>query len=84
MNLNHQFRLKSAILSKKYVDSIVGEAGGEGYEGMLAVASAIRNRMKVPYYKKDPLRGVFGKNASHIKKEKSEVLLLHEKLGKIH
>lgn len=67
---------------QKYVDSIVGEAGGEGYEGMLAVASAIRNRMKVPYYKKDPLRGVFGKNASHIKKEKSEVFVTARKAWK--
>lgn len=38
--------------------------------------------MKVPYYKKDPLRGVFGKNASHIKKEKSEVFVTARKAWK--
>ena len=43
------------------VRAIVGEASGEGYYGMLDIASAIRAR--------GSLRGVYGLNASHIDKE---------------
>ena len=44
----------------RYIRAIAGEAGNQGYVGMLAVASAIRNRAKLPYYKEDPLKGVYG------------------------
>ena len=46
---------------KQAVKAIVGEASGEGYRGMLAVASAIRNRKT--------LKGVYGLNAKHVKNE---------------
>ena len=39
--------------------SIIGEAEGEGYRGMLAVAHAIRNR--------GTLRGVYGRNAKRVR-----------------
>lgn len=47
------------------VRAIIGEASGEGYKGMLAVASAIRNR--------GTLKGVYGVNAKHVDKEPSWV-----------
>lgn len=40
------------------VRAIIGEASGEGYAGMLAVAEAIRNRGN--------LKGVYGVNAKHV------------------
>lgn len=43
------------------VKAIMGEASNQGYDGMLAVACAIRNR--------GHLRGVFGVRAKHIYKE---------------
>jgi len=55
------------------VNVIVGEASNQGYEGMLAVAGALRNRMKDSYYKNDILRGVFGKSAKHIKSEPEKI-----------
>lgn len=46
------------------VRAILGEARGEGYEGMLAVAEAIRNRAKQPYYKARVFHGVYGLDAT--------------------
>lgn len=46
------------------INCIVGEASGEGYDGMLAVAESIRNR--------GSLHGVYGCHASHIKNESSD------------
>ena len=43
------------------VRAIIGEASNQGYEGMLAVAVAIRNRAT--------LEGVYGINAKHIDSE---------------
>ena len=43
------------------IRAIIGEASGEGYEGMLCVAAAIRNR--------GHLRGVYGVNAKHVDNE---------------
>jgi hypothetical protein len=43
------------------IRAIIGEASNQGYEGMLAVACAIRNR--------GTLKGVYGVNAKHIDKE---------------
>lgn len=43
------------------VRAIMGEASGEGYKGMLAVAGAIRNRQS--------LNGVYGLHAKHSQHE---------------
>lgn len=43
------------------VRAIIGEASGEGYRGMLAVACGIRNR--------GTLHGVYGLNAKHVDRE---------------
>lgn len=43
------------------VRAIVGEAAGEGFKGMLAVAGALRNRAS--------LKGVYGLNAKHSRNE---------------
>lgn len=50
-----------AYTEQEYVRAIIGEASGEGYNGMLAVACAIRNR--------GTLKGVYGLNAKHINKQ---------------
>lgn len=47
--------------SKQCIRAIVGEASDQGYLGMLAVASGIRNR--------GTLRGVYGVKAKHVDKE---------------
>jgi spore germination cell wall hydrolase CwlJ-like protein len=55
------FGLKHKEYTKdQYVHAILGEARGSGYEGMLDIACAIRNRAKHYYYKNDPLNGVYG------------------------
>lgn len=46
----------------RFVNAIIGEAEGEGYRGMLAVACAIRNR--------GTLRGVYGEHAPRVRKHK--------------
>ena len=51
------------------VNTIVGEASNQGYNGMLAIACAIRNRMRDPYHKRDILRGAYGLHAGHTKSE---------------
>lgn len=43
------------------IRACIGEASGEGYQGLLAVACAIRNR--------GTLKGVYGVNAKHVDKE---------------
>lgn len=43
------------------IRAVVGEAAGEGYPGMYAVACALRNR--------GTLKGVYGLNAKHVKNE---------------
>jgi hypothetical protein len=43
------------------IKAIVGEASGEGYRGMLAVAGAIRNR--------GSLQRIYGINAPHVRNE---------------
>ena len=57
------------------INSIVGEEA-RSFEGMKAVASAIRNRMKDPYYKHDILKGVYGRTASHVKHESPKTFQL--------
>ncbi len=47
------------------VRAIIGEASGEGYQGMLAVACAIRNR--------GSLAGVYGLRSSHVDKQPEAV-----------
>ena len=51
------------------INAIVGEAGNQGYQGMLGIACAIRNRAKIPYYKNNVLHGVYGLNAKQLTKE---------------
>ena len=58
----------------KYVKAIAGEAGNQGYVGMLAVACAIRNRAKLPYFSKDPLRGVYGLHNPVVSKYDTKVM----------
>jgi hypothetical protein len=53
------------------VKAIVGEASGEGYRGMLAVAGAIRNR--------GSLQRVYGTDASHVRNEPEWVWRLAKK-----
>lgn len=47
------------------VRAILGEASGEGYRGMLAVACAIRNRKT--------LKGVYGVHAKHVDQQSKKV-----------
>ena len=47
------------ITKERAVDAIIGEAEGEGYRGMLAVACAIRNR--------GTLQGVYGEHSRRVK-----------------
>jgi len=49
------------VNDSKAVRAIIGEASSEGYDGMLAVACAIRNR--------GTLQGVYGVNAKHVDNE---------------
>jgi hypothetical protein len=49
------------IEERQAIDAIIGEASGEGYYGMLCVASALRNR--------GTLRGVYGVRARHVARE---------------
>lgn len=49
----------SNLPKHRVVDAIIGEAEGEGYQGMLAVACAIRNR--------GTLKGVYGENAPRVR-----------------
>lgn len=51
----------AAIPDDLAVRAIVGEASNQGYKGMLAIASALRNR--------DSLKGVYGLHAKHIARE---------------
>ncbi len=53
--------LASDIPDDLAIKAIMGEACNQGYQGMLAVACAIRNR--------DTLQGVYGVKAKHIYKE---------------
>lgn len=50
-----------AVPEEQAIRGIIGEASGEGYRGMLAIAAAIRNR--------GTLKGVYGVDAPHIKTE---------------
>lgn len=49
------------IPEDRAVRAIIGEASGEGYTGMLAIAGAIRNR--------GTLQGVYGVKAKHVDKQ---------------
>ena len=48
---------------RRIIRCIVGESALEGYEGMVAIGEAIRNRAKIRI---DPLDGVYGCNAKHL------------------
>lgn len=63
--------LCAQISRGKAIRAIIGEAAGEGYEGMLAVACAIRNR--------GTLRGVYGIKAKHIDRESKLTWILAER-----
>lgn len=64
------------IDSVRAVNAIIGEAEGEGYMGMLAIACAIRNR--------GHLRGVYGEKSSRVlgKKYSPKTLELAKKAWK--
>lgn len=64
---------------KDVINAIVGEAGDQGYEGMLALSGSIRERAKVPLYKDDPLKGVYGLTAKQLPNEPKSVFDLAEK-----
>lgn len=51
----------SVIKDEDAIKAIVGEASGEGLEGMRCVASVIRNR--------GSLKGIYGLHARHVKTE---------------
>jgi len=65
------FAKAEGINDKVAIKAIVGEASNQGYQGMLAVAVAIRNR--------GTLQGVYGLKAKHIDKEPKWVWLMAEK-----
>jgi hypothetical protein len=69
----HQQMTMRHYTDAEIVNAIVGEASNQGYDGMLAVACAIRNRIHDEYYKNNVLYDVYGKNASHVKSEPHEV-----------
>lgn len=54
----HAQVVQPAYTEAQAVRAIIGEASNQGYEGMLAVACAIRNR--------GTLRGVYGLKAKHV------------------
>lgn len=60
------------------IRSIAGEQSNN-YQGMLAVACAIRNKMKHPYYKNNFLHGVAGRHAKHLKNESPKTFELAKK-----
>jgi len=59
------------IPEDKAIRAIIGEASGEGYDGMLAVAVGLRNR--------NSLKGVYGIAAPHVDNEPKWVFDLAEK-----
>ena len=62
-----------------YVDAVIGEASNGGYEGMLDIACAIRNRIKDPQHSKNPLHQVYGYHAKHNRGEPEETWNLARK-----
>ena len=64
----------SEINEDQAVRAIIGEASGEGLEGMRCVASAIRNR--------GTLKGVYGLHAKHVNKQPKWVWKLARKAWK--
>ena len=69
---SHHHGLSSHQYSEQdIINSIVGEEANN-YQGMVAIACAIRNRMHHPYYKNNILSGVFGRTAKHLKHETPE------------
>ena len=62
-----------------YINAIVGEAENQGYDGMLAIAGALRNRAKQPYYRNNVLHGVYGKDSPRLSKVSQELFDLANK-----
>ena len=56
---------------QQYVKAMVGEASGEGYDGMYAIACGLRNR--------GSLDGVYGLNSKHIRSESPKTYKLARK-----
>lgn len=63
-----------SLSEEKAIRAIIGEAAGEEYQGMLALACGLRNR--------GTLKGVYGLNAKHIDKEPGWVWDLAKKAWK--
>jgi hypothetical protein len=57
-----------AMSKARVLRAIIGEAGGEGYRGMLAVACGIRNR--------GSLKGVYGLYAKHVDRASKRIWVL--------
>lgn len=55
------FAKTPSFTSENAIKAIIGEAENQGYDGMYAVACAIRNR--------GTLKGVYGVNAQRVKKQ---------------
>lgn len=53
--------MRAEVPTNLAIRAIIGEAGGEGFIGMKAVAEAIRNR--------GHLKGVYGLKAKHVDRE---------------
>ena len=79
---HHHGLTHKAYSEQDYVNAIIGEASNQGYEGMLAIAGALRNRAKVPYYKNNVLHGVYGLNNPQIKIATPDVRAMAEKAWK--
>lgn len=65
---------QASINESQAIRAIIGEASNQGYDGMLAVACAIKNR--------GTLKGVYGVNAKHIDKQPKWVWDLARKAWK--
>lgn len=63
--------LSSPAFAEDITNCVLGEASGEGYLGMVAVAEAIRNR--------GTLKGVYGCKAKFVKNEPEWVFILARK-----
>lgn len=66
MHHKHRTVANHTYSEDQIIRAIAGEAGGSGYEGMLAIAGAIRNRQHSGEYKHNILKHVAGLHAKHL------------------
>lgn len=79
---HHHGLAHKSYSEQDYINAIIGEASNQGYEGMLGIANAIRNRAKVPYYKNNVLHGVYGLNNPQVKTASKDIRAMAEKAWK--